>query len=211
MLNSSDIGEVYYFNKDYSHTVEFYINRMLCCSSIQDAIHIYLDMKTNISAKIISKYMKQTINVQGQNIKVKDLPIIKKIHEELDYVRIFDYEVIVGASVNQNGEISWFGARKYEILDASESGINQIIAKNRENAVIKGYIAKRNFYNSINKAIKDRNIAYLESNITFLTETPCYGWVIPFYQLRVPESSKNIEPSSLRRTNMKTNNFESID
>lgn len=212
MFKTPNVSEVYYFNKDFSPTVEGYVNRLLCCSSIEDAIQIYLDMKTNISAKRISKYMKQTIFVHGQNVKIKDLPIIKRIREELDYVRILDYEVLVGASVNSYGETCWLGGRKYEMLEVEETGISQVIAKNRENAIVKGYLAKRNFYDSINKAIKNKNIAYLESNITFLNETPCYQWVIPFYQLKVPDVRESkVDSISLTRRNPKINNFESID
>lgn len=212
MIKATAVNEVYYFNNVASHSVDFYVNSMLSCSSIEDGINIYLDMKTNVSLKSINQYMKQKIYYNGQYIIVKELPIIKKIYEELEYLRILDYEVLVGASVNSDGEMCWYGAQKYEILKTEVKGLSQVVAKDRENAIIKAYLAKRNFYASINKAIKEANIPYLKSNFTFLEETPCYRWVILFYNLQTPELQEdNTIENSLILTNSKTKENKRID
>lgn len=197
MIKATDVNEVYYFTNEASHSVDFYVNSILSCSSIEDAINIYLDMKTNIPAKSIHQYMKQKIYYNGQNIKVKELPVIKRIYEELEFLRILDYEVIVGACVNSDGEICWYGAQKYELFKTEDRGLSQVVAKDRENAIIKAYFAKRDFYDSINKAIKEANIPYLESNYTFLKETACYRWVILFYKLQTPELQEDSPPDNL--------------
>lgn len=173
-LMEKDI-KTYYMTREKTTIVENYMNRILFANSMKEAVQAYLDMRTCISKEWIDMYMNKPIMVQGKMTRIKNLPFLKTIIKESKKYIIASFDVIMGAQKGSNGQVEFLSYTKQEILPA---GTNQ--------DTLQIFREKREFYHTINQAIKEGNINTLENHYSELEENPCYAWTIEYFGLQKP-------------------------
>lgn len=164
-----------YSQSEIEQTVGAHVQKIFMASTMDDAIKAYLDMENCISKKWIQEYMKRPIVANGVVIRMKDHPNFKKIKEELKKRAKANFEVIMGVSVNDAGEKIYLVNKKTELLNGQNG-----------KEILDSFRQKRDYYDTINKAIKNGELETLENFYSLLEGDLCYKWVIPYYNLKNP-------------------------
>ena len=167
--------KIYYSRKEKKERIETFMQRILFASSMEDAIQAYLDMKTCNSQVWLEEYLNRPVVSNGKIIKVKDLPILKKVKKEAKKYVIANFEVIMGVTENELGQKIFLTTTKKELLHG-----------NTDREVKETFYQKKEIYQTINQAINNADFKTLENFYSYIETDPCYKWVINYFKLQKP-------------------------
>ena len=184
-MKEKDI-KIYYTSGQKKAQIEPFIQQILSASCLTDAIEAYLNMKACISPKWVKEYLDKPIILNGRSIKFKDLPIFKRVKEEVRKYVIVPLEVIMGVVKDENGNDIFLTTTKEELLKTRN-----------DSEIMSAYYERKAFYDKMNKAIKNQDIETLTENYDELLNNPCYAWVISYFDLK---PSVRLERKFLNRT-----------
>lgn len=165
--------KIYYSTKDKAQSIEVFMQKIFLASTMEEAIQAYLDMKTCITPAWIKEYLNRPVVSNGKAIKIKDLPLLKQIKQESHKYVIANFEVIMGISTSESGIPEFLTTKKQELLFGSN-----------ETEIKKEFYLKQQLYETLNRAIKERDIATLNSFYSHIETDPCYNWTISYFKLQ---------------------------
>ncbi len=144
------------------------ILKILQSETYEIAMQNYLELYLSIPKRILKKYLEMPIG--RLNKPLKDLPVMQKILEDFHEQNIFYYQVVLG--IDDEGKLIHGKEAEYVFReDKCDSEIYQ------------EYKAKQNFYHRLNEAILKRDIAYLQTEISFLAQSQSYAWTCFYFGL----------------------------